>query len=219
MFPLQFLLIFLSTIFRRIKIFVFSLIMSENLKNHDEQEEPLSTEQDPDPFNPVSPSTPISYPIKTLEELESRSYFESFHYPFNCASVSLQTRHGDLPDRPRILVCHDMEGGYVDDKWVQGGDNPDAYAIWHWYLMDVFVYFSHNLVTLPPPCWTNAAHRHGVRVIILRSFADFENMVLIFFFDGLNFLSGGVPKKFILCVAFRGWDCDEVEKSCLFQCQ
>ncbi|KAI6670183.1 hypothetical protein NL676_005068 [Syzygium grande] len=165
MFPLQFLLIFLSTIFRRIKIFVFSLIMLENLKNHDEQEGPLTTEQDPDPFNPVSPSTPISYPIKTLEELESRSYFESFHYPFNCASVSLQTTHGDLPDRPRILVCHDMEGGYVDDKWVQGGDNPDAYAIWHWYLMDVFVYFSHNLVTLPPPCWTNAAHRHGVRVL------------------------------------------------------
>ncbi|KAJ6357500.1 hypothetical protein OIU78_005367 [Salix suchowensis] len=28
-----------------------------------------------------------------------------------------------------------------------------------------FVYFSHNLVTLPPPCWTNTAHRHGVKVL------------------------------------------------------
>lgn len=139
--------------------------MSENLKNHQVQEEPQSTAQDPDPIDPVLPATPISYPIKTLEELESRSYFESFHYPFNTASVSLETGHGGLPNRPRILVCHDMKGGYVDDKWVQGGDNPDAYAIWHWYLMDVFVYFSHNLVTLPPPCWTNAAHRHGVQVL------------------------------------------------------
>ncbi|XP_030540409.1 cytosolic endo-beta-N-acetylglucosaminidase 1 [Rhodamnia argentea] len=165
MFPLHLLLNFLSTIVQRIKIFAFSLIMSENLKNHEEQEEPLSPRQDPDPFNPVSPSTPISYPIKTLEELESRSYFESFHYLYNRATVSLQTKQGDLPNRPRILVCHDMQGGYLDDKWVQGGDNAEAYAIWHWYLMDVFVYFSHNLVTLPPPCWTNAAHRHGVRVL------------------------------------------------------
>lgn len=58
-----------------------------------------------------------------------------------------------------------MDGGYSDDKWVQGGDNPDAYAIWHWYLMDVFVYFSHSLVTLPPPCWVNAGHLHGVKVL------------------------------------------------------
>jgi mannosyl-glycoprotein endo-beta-N-acetylglucosaminidase len=54
----------------------------------------------------------------------------------------------------------------VDDKWVQGGTNPDAYAIRHWYLIDVFVYFSHSLVTLPPPCWTNTAHRHGVKVLL-----------------------------------------------------
>ncbi|EOA37252.1 hypothetical protein CARUB_v10010798mg, partial [Capsella rubella] len=25
--------------------------------------------------------------------------------------------------------------------------------------------FSHSLVTLPPPCWTNTAHRHGVKVL------------------------------------------------------
>ncbi|WZY73951.1 hypothetical protein YC2023_006191 [Brassica napus] len=31
--------------------------------------------------------------------------------------------------------------------------------------MDVFVYFSHSLVSLPPPCWTNTAHRHGVKVL------------------------------------------------------
>lgn len=126
----------------------------------------------PPPFNPTEPSSPISYPIKTLEELESRSYFDSFHYPFNKSSVCLQGVRGNaaeklLPMRPRLLVCHDMAGGYSDDKWVQGGDNPNAYAIWHWYLMDVFVYFSHGLVTLPPPCWVNAGHLHGVKVCFL----------------------------------------------------
>ncbi|KAL0401152.1 UNVERIFIED_CONTAM: Cytosolic endo-beta-N-acetylglucosaminidase 1 [Sesamum latifolium] len=58
-----------------------------------------------------------------------------------------------------------MAGGYTDDRYVQGGKNADAYSIWHWYLIDVFVYFSHDLVTLPPPCWTNTAHRHGVKVL------------------------------------------------------
>ncbi|XP_052311114.1 uncharacterized protein LOC18101421 isoform X2 [Populus trichocarpa] len=63
-----------------------------------------------------------------------------------------------------------MQGGYVNDKWVQGGTNPDAYATWHWYLIDVFVYFSHSLVTLPPPCWTNTAHRRGVKEILFNFF-------------------------------------------------
>ncbi|KAK6156089.1 hypothetical protein DH2020_010337 [Rehmannia glutinosa] len=121
------------------------------------------------PFDPSVPAVPISYPLQTLEELESRAYFKSFHYPFNQAAVKLPTAGGgrcaELPQRPRILVCHDMAGGYTDDRFVQGGKNADAYAIWHWYLIDVFVYFSHSLVTLPPPCWINTAHRHGVKVL------------------------------------------------------
>ncbi|KAJ6805984.1 cytosolic endo-beta-N-acetylglucosaminidase 1-like [Iris pallida] len=119
----------------------------------------------PPPFDPSKPSVPISYPIKDLAGIESRSYFDSFHYPFNVASVPLPTLLAELPPRRRILVCHDMMGGYADDRWVQGGTNAAAYALWHWHLVDVFVYFSHNLVTLPPPGWTNAAHTHGVKVL------------------------------------------------------
>ena len=78
-----------------------------------------------------------------------------------------------------MLVCHDMAGGYLDDKWVQGGTNEGAYAIWHWYLMDVFVYFSHSLVTLPPPCWTNAAHKHGVKVCGLLMACKCPNLELM----------------------------------------
>ncbi|XP_065870861.1 cytosolic endo-beta-N-acetylglucosaminidase 1-like [Euphorbia lathyris] len=118
----------------------------------------------PPPFDPLQPSIPISYPIKTLEELASRAYFESFHYPFNKSSVPLRSSSSE--NRGRTLVCHDFKGGYTDDdKWIQGGINENAYAIWHWYLIDVFVYFAHYLVTLPPPSWTNAAHTHGVKML------------------------------------------------------
>ncbi|KAF2319178.1 hypothetical protein GH714_013776 [Hevea brasiliensis] len=72
--------------------------------------EALST-LDPPPFDPLQPSIPISYPLKTLQELESQAYFNSFHYPFNKSSVPLKS--SVLDNRPRILVCHDMQGGYV----------------------------------------------------------------------------------------------------------
>ncbi|KFK38487.1 hypothetical protein AALP_AA3G119600 [Arabis alpina] len=111
----------------------------------------------------AKPSLPISFPIKSLQDLKSRSYFDSFHFQFNRSTVPL--RRNESTNRPRVLVCHDMKGGYVEDKWVQGCENEDGFSIWHWYLMDVFVYFSHSLVTLPPPCWTNTAHRHGVKVL------------------------------------------------------
>jgi len=119
------------------------------------------------PMDPKKPGVPISYPLKTLKDLEDRSYFDSFHFPFNKSSVPLPPYRASKPleNRPRLLVCHDMKGGYVDDKWVQGNENSEAYAIWHWHLIDIFVYFSHDLVTLPPPCWTNTAHRHGVQVL------------------------------------------------------
>ncbi|KAF8720086.1 hypothetical protein HU200_024864 [Digitaria exilis] len=118
------------------------------------------------PFDASAPAPPMSYPITDLAALASRSYLSAaanFHLPFNRASTPGSGE--PLPARRRVLVCHDMEGGYRDDAAPQGGTNPDAYALWHWHLVDIFVYFSHYLVTLPPPCWTNAAHLHGVKVL------------------------------------------------------
>ncbi|PNT74402.1 hypothetical protein BRADI_1g14127v3 [Brachypodium distachyon] len=120
------------------------------------------------PFDASKPAPPISYPITELAALASRSYLSdasNFHLPFNRASTPLPSPGAPLPPRRRVLVCHDMQGGYRDDAAPQGGANPDAYALWHWHLMDIFVYFSHYLVTLPPPCWTNTAHLHGVKVL------------------------------------------------------
>ncbi|KAK6227747.1 Glycoside hydrolase [Theobroma cacao] len=146
----------LNSILRNVKTLLKKMSVDQS---EDQKLDPI-----PPHFDPSKPSIPISYPIKTLEDLDSGSYFTSFHYPFNKSSVPFPPNSG-LAQRPRILVCHDMQGNYLDDKWVQGGDNSGAYAIWHWYLIDVFVYFSHYLVSLPPPCWTNTAHRHGVKVL------------------------------------------------------
>eukprot|EP00884_Botryococcus_braunii_P001998 jgi/Botrbrau1/1179/Bobra.0162s0062.1 len=69
---------------------------------------------------------------------------------------------------PRVLVCHDMQGGYNEDRFygpVTLGENADPYVFRHWNLIDIFVYFSHHLVTIPPSGWVDAGHRHGVPVL------------------------------------------------------
>ena len=57
-----------------------------------------------------------------------------------------------------------MQGGYASDRFAQGTVDVDAYRLAAWHLLDVFIYFSHSFVTIPPPTWLNAAHRHHVPV-------------------------------------------------------
>ena len=53
----------------------------------------------------------------------------------------------------------------VFPRLVQGSKSSDAYRFYHWQYVDTFVYFSHHFITIPPPCWINAAHKHGVPVL------------------------------------------------------
>lgn len=52
--------------------------------------------------------------------------------------------------------------GYKEDAAPQGNDYSVIYNIQYWSHIDTFIYFSHNRVSIPPPVWTNAAHRNGV---------------------------------------------------------
>ncbi|KAI9217734.1 glycosyl hydrolase family 85-domain-containing protein [Blastocladiella britannica] len=79
--------------------------------------------------------------------------------------------------RRRLLVCHDMMGGYTAEDSEPNGPAPHstglssearvahAFTLHAMSLVDVFVYFSHHRVSLVPPQWANLAHRCGVRVL------------------------------------------------------
>lgn len=73
---------------------------------------------------------------------------------------------------PRLLLCHDFRDGY--QQWeasadgVVGDDCPSDTEMWrfnHWAYVDIFVYFSHYCVTIPPVGFIQAAHRHGTLVL------------------------------------------------------
>ncbi|CAI5674091.1 cytosolic endo-beta-N-acetylglucosaminidase [Oreochromis niloticus] len=107
---------------------------------------------------------PITCGLESMEDL--LSWTRSKANPFSVAGVPLAPREPPL-DRclRRTLVSHDMMGGYLDDRFVQGTNAEAPYAFYHWQYIDIFNYFSHHLVTIPPAVWTNAAHKHGVIVI------------------------------------------------------
>merc|ERR1719474_956980 len=70
----------------------------------------------------------------------------------------------EAKERPKTLVCHDMQGGYIGDHW-EDGCQMENYYFRHWANIDTFVYFSHHLLTIPPPGWVTAASLHGVQVL------------------------------------------------------
>lgn len=91
-------------------------------------------------FPARSPSSPEIVPLKTLEELlayEKPGWGCGFApkrpLPFVATPFP--------PLKSRLLVCHDLAGGYGEDKLVQGGGYQRPYRMYDWGLIDIFVYF------------------------------------------------------------------------------
>ncbi|XP_071620699.1 cytosolic endo-beta-N-acetylglucosaminidase [Heliangelus exortis] len=128
--------------------------------------ETISTRPQPLPARYFDTKTtePISFFLSGLEEL--LSWQPDPNDEFNVSAVPLAKRQPPLHSkRPRTLVCHDMRGGYLEDRFIQGSATRNPYVFYHWRYIDIFVYFSHHTVTIPPVCWTNAAHRNGVPML------------------------------------------------------
>lgn len=48
---------------------------------------------------------------------------------------------------------------------MKGSSSSDDFRFLSWHLVDTFVYFSHQLLTIPPIPWIFSAHRNGVEIL------------------------------------------------------
>ncbi|PIC42168.1 hypothetical protein B9Z55_009332 [Caenorhabditis nigoni] len=99
-------------------------------------------------------------PIDTLEELWSWEKREDVRNDYTEPLVHFKPHAG-----PQILVCHDMRGGYLPEESTEGKQfekEKYPYMFLNWWQIDVFNYFSHHFVTIPPSDYTRIAHKHGV---------------------------------------------------------
>nr|XP_018911536.1 PREDICTED: cytosolic endo-beta-N-acetylglucosaminidase [Bemisia tabaci]XP_018911537.1 PREDICTED: cytosolic endo-beta-N-acetylglucosaminidase [Bemisia tabaci] len=122
-------------------------------------------------------------PIKNLEDLfcwqvpelswaenvinlKSKTFFSYAGKDWSCKDVPPTNVSKYYSESvPKTLLCHDMKGGYLNDRFVNGAASCDDYKFIHWSGIDIFVYFSHEFITVPPLAWINAGHRHGVPVL------------------------------------------------------
>ena len=110
-------------------------------------------------------------------------------------------------DRPKTVLCHDMMGGYLQDRFLDGCEE-DGYVFRHWALIDIFIYFSHHLVTIPPVGWISAARKHGVTVLgtIITEWDEGQELLQKILEDD-DVMSQFVQVCSLLCshYGFHGW--------------
>ncbi|TFK24206.1 hypothetical protein FA15DRAFT_669759 [Coprinopsis marcescibilis] len=73
--------------------------------------------------------------------------------------VPRKQRESDTAGKGKLLVSHDFKGGYVEDPFNK------SYSFNWWFVTDIFNYFAHHRISIPPPEWITASHRQGVPIL------------------------------------------------------
>jgi len=117
---------------------------------------------------------------RKLDVLKGFTYFDTFDQledwtdetsdPISCSNTPLLCRAPTSPEdgtpKANVLLCHDYSGNYHPYEAATGiGVDEESYTCEQPQYVDTFVYFSHKLVCVPPPTWTNHLHRNGIKSI------------------------------------------------------
>jgi mannosyl-glycoprotein endo-beta-N-acetylglucosaminidase len=86
------------------------------------------------------------------------------HNEYNVEDLKLSSTSNNRKER-KFLVCHDMKNNYLEDKYYQGSNESKSFEFYHWQYIDMFIYFSHHFVTIPPEQWINASHENNCRCL------------------------------------------------------
>ncbi|KJX96965.1 glycosyl hydrolase family 85 protein [Zymoseptoria brevis] len=109
--------------------------------------------------------------LESFDELEAWTEddvdsLQKANTPLMRAESLVLDHNNDKNGKSRVMLIHDYKGGYNDYESCQGAAvEKDMYSCEFLQHVETFVYFSHKLVSVPPPTWTNTCHRNGVAAL------------------------------------------------------
>ena len=104
----------------------------------------------------------------TIDQLESWTTADSDQLQRANTPLLRRPEHTDEEKEQRsdVLLCHDCSGNYHGYEAVQANSvDEESFTCQYLQYVDTFIYFSHKLVCIPPPSWTNLLHRNGVKAL------------------------------------------------------
>ena len=109
--------------------------------------------------------------------------------------------------KSKTILCHDFKGGYIDPEAVRPYPAQRAtYSCSYLQSVDSFIYFSHHLVSIPPPSWTNCLHTNGVKSLgTLIIEPQSENADTLFHVEDGEFLVVQRLSAMTEAFGFDGW--------------
>ncbi|KAE9542762.1 hypothetical protein AGLY_002673 [Aphis glycines] len=148
-------------------------------------------------WKPLSESLPVI-------DLQDRANYSINGKDYKCHERFLTPKRLLNQGLPKTLICHDMQGGYLNDRFVNGTKSSNEYTFYNWSVVDTFVYFSHNFITIPPIGWINAAHKHGVKVLgtLITEWID-GNTLWLQVFSNLEKRNNLVDKLVEICKYYK----------------
>lgn len=105
-----------------------------------------------------------------------KSLASLIHFNPNCSEriiqnvIHTQSPFPLKPTKPKLIVCHDFKGGYLPHETANqitfmDSASLDLCNLSTWQFIDVFIYFSHNRVSIPPPSWISCAKKHNTIIL------------------------------------------------------
>jgi len=85
-----------------------------------------------------------------------------------------------------------MMGGYIQDNFLNSYNSQQhGYRFYQWSICDIFIYFSHRRISIPPASYVNAAHSNGVKCLgtVITEWEEGE-------LENIRLLNGSFLKKF-----------------------
>lgn len=119
---------------------------------------PIKSVEEALSWKPLSESLPVIH-------LQNRANYSINGEDYRCHEHFITSKRLYNQGLPKTMICHDMQGGYNNDRFVNGTKSRNEYTFYNWSIVNTFIYFSHYFITIPPIGWINAAHKHGVKVL------------------------------------------------------